>query len=117
MNDHAKIRLSLLFIIMFVFCFYGCSQYSGPSDKEVKKIIEESIIANNSMLRSHIEILDKGKSKQKDSWFFIVRTSYRHSVYGDTTRESIYFIRKTKDKSGNPVLKITDARDLKIDNK
>jgi hypothetical protein len=116
MNNSIKIKSGLLLIIIFSLGFWGCSNYSGPSDAEVKKVIEESIVANNSTLTSPIEILDKGKRQQKDSWYFIVRTAYKHSSYGNTTRESMYFIVKEKDrKTGKFICKITDARDLKVD--
>jgi hypothetical protein len=114
MNVSVK-KLSIVFLIMFVLSLWGCSNYSGPSDAEVKKIIEKSIVDNQSILKSPIEIINKGKRNQKDSWYFIARTSYKHSLYGDTTRESIYFIVKAKDKTGKTIWKITDARDLKVD--
>lgn len=115
MNYHVKTKLSLLSTVIFLLGFWGCSNYSGPSDAEVKKMIEESIVANQSKITSPVEILDKGKRKQKDSWFFIARTSYKHSVYGDSTRETIYFLRKTKDKTGKTLWKIIDASDVKVD--
>jgi hypothetical protein len=117
MNNNFKVKSVLLLIIIFSLNFYSCSNYSGPSDAEVKKIIEESIAANKSTLKSPIEILDKGKRKQKDSWYFMARTSYKHSIYGDTTRESMYYIYKVKDKTGKYIWKISDARDLKVENK
>lgn len=107
-------KLSILFLIMLLLSFGGCSNYSGPSDAEVKKIIEQSIVDNQSKLTSPVEIIDKGKRNQKDSWYFIARTSYKHSVYGDSTRESIYYIVKAKDKTGKFIWKIVDARDLKV---
>jgi hypothetical protein len=118
MYNRIKIKLSLLIIIILSLGFGGCSHYTGPSDAEVKKIIEESIIANQSRLTASIEILDKGKRQQKDSWYFIARTSYKHYLYGNTTRESMYFFVKEKDrKTGKNIWKITDARDLKVVNK
>lgn len=118
MNNGKKMKLIVLPVIIFSLGFWSCSHYSGPSDAEVKQIIEESIVANQSKLTSPIEILNKGKRQQKDSWYFIARTSYKHSLYGNTTRESMYFVVKAKEKkTGRNIWKITDARDLKVDNK
>ncbi len=118
MNNGKKMKLILLPVIIFSLGFWSCSHYSGPSDAEVKQIIEESILANQSKLTSPIKILNKGKRQQKDSWYFIARTSYKHSLYGNTTRESMYFVAKEKEKkTGRNIWKITDARDLKVDNK
>lgn len=104
----------LLMTMMFACNLQGCSMFSGPSDEEVIKAINDTGLFSGGVekftLKSPIVVVEKGMFSRDGAWPVKVKLVYTYTMAGGgetkpMERMQTFRIVKSTDSSGNIVWK------------
>ncbi len=101
--------ISLLLIIAVAFLGAGCSNFSGPSDDDVIKAIDESGILKGAgfTVAAPIVVVEKGKRSKDGTWPVKIKLTMTMDMgNGKTTTRvttPIFSIHKSTDSAGKTV--------------